>query len=47
MLRKWFITHVKVQWNHFRPKASTLEDEQVMSEYFPGLLAGEKDRDDL
>eukprot|EP00253_Pinus_taeda_P026297 PITA_26297 len=46
-LRKWDITQVKVQWQHFGPDEATWEDEYFMKQAYPGLLRTEGHRDDV
>eukprot|EP00253_Pinus_taeda_P023982 PITA_23982 len=46
-LRKWDITQVKVQWQHFGPDEATWEDEEFMKQTYPGLFRTEGHRGDV
>eukprot|EP00253_Pinus_taeda_P027905 PITA_27905 len=46
-LRKWDITQVKVQWQHFRPDEATWEDEEFMRRNYPELFMAGRHRDDV
>eukprot|EP00253_Pinus_taeda_P017455 PITA_17455 len=46
-LRKWDITQVKVQWQHFEPNEATWEDEELMKQAYPELFRPERHRDDV
>ena len=46
-LRKWDITQVKVQWQHFGPNEATWEDEELMKQAYPGLFITEGHWDDV
>eukprot|EP00253_Pinus_taeda_P021602 PITA_21602 len=46
-LRKWDITQVKVQWQHFGHDEATWEDEELMKKTYVGLFMAGKHRDDV
>jgi len=47
LLRKWAITQVKVQWQHFGPDEATWEDEEFMKEAYPELFITEGHHDNV
>ena len=47
LLRKWAITQVKVQWQHYGPEEAVWEDEWVMKENFSSLFIKVEHWDDV
>eukprot|EP00253_Pinus_taeda_P015769 PITA_15769 len=46
-LRKWVITQIKVQWQHYRPEEATWEDEELFRKAYPELFGDTRHRNNV